>query len=136
MAEYSPHEAYRVLKKGGFFFEYNLGPEANKEIMEFFPERIERENFFFPHNAKGWKREVCEKLVDAGFSVESIEDYKEKERYKNVEELMGLIEMVPLVKDFDRIKDREAVETLAKRYWSKKGIQITWHYYILTARRF
>jgi hypothetical protein len=61
------------------------------------------------------------KLVDAGFSVESIEDYKEKERYKNVEELMGLIETVPLVKDFDRIKDREAVETLAKRYWSKKG---------------
>jgi SAM-dependent methyltransferase len=82
LAEYSPQEAYRVLKKGGFFFEYNLGPEANKEIMEFFPERIERENFFFPHNAKGWKREVSEKLVDAGFSVESIEDYKEKERYK------------------------------------------------------
>jgi len=79
------------------------------------------------------KKEVCEKVVDAGFLVESIEDYKEKEHYKNVEELMNLIEMVPLVKNFDRIKDRETVEKLAKRYRSKKGIQITWHYYILTA---
>jgi ubiquinone/menaquinone biosynthesis C-methylase UbiE len=62
LAEYSPQEANRVLKKGGFFFEYNLGSEANKGIMEFFPERIERENFFFPHDTKGWKREVCENL--------------------------------------------------------------------------
>jgi SAM-dependent methyltransferase len=131
LAEYSPEEAYRVLKKGGFFFEYDLGPEANKEIAEFFPDRIEKENFFSPSNFREWKREVCEKVVDAGFLVES-----EKEYYKNVEELMNLIEMVPLIKDFDRERDRETVEALAKRCWSKRGIQITWHYYILTARRF
>jgi ubiquinone/menaquinone biosynthesis C-methylase UbiE len=136
LAEYSPEEAYRVLKKGGFFFEYDLGPEANKEIAEFFQDRIEEENFFSPSNFREWKQEVCEKVVDAGFLVESVEDYKEKEYYKNVEKLMNLIEMVPLVKNFDRERDRKTVEALAKRYWSKRGIQITWHYYILTARRF
>jgi hypothetical protein len=57
-----------------------------------------------------------------GLSVESIDDYKEIEYYQSVEELMGLIEMVPLVKNFDREKDKETVEALAKRYLSKKGI--------------
>jgi len=46
LAEYSPQEAHRVLKRGGFF-EYNLGPDANKEIIEFFPGRIERK-FLLP----------------------------------------------------------------------------------------
>jgi hypothetical protein len=53
--------------------------------------------------------------------VESIDDYKEIEYYQSVEELMGLIEMVPLVKNFDREKDKETVEALAKRYLSKRG---------------
>jgi ubiquinone/menaquinone biosynthesis C-methylase UbiE len=136
LADYSPQEVYRVLKREGFFFEYGLGPEANKELVEFFQGRIEKENFFFPSNFEEWKKEVCEKVADVGFLVESIDDYKEREYYRNVEELMNLIEMVPLVKNFDREKDKETVETLAKRYWSKKGIQITWHYYILIARRF
>jgi ubiquinone/menaquinone biosynthesis C-methylase UbiE len=114
LAEYSPEEAYRVLRKEGFFFEYDLGPEANKEIAEFFQDRIEEENFFSPSNFREWKQEVCEKVVDAGFLVESIEDYKEKEYYKNVEELMNLIEMVPLVKNFSRERDKETVEALGK----------------------
>jgi ubiquinone/menaquinone biosynthesis C-methylase UbiE len=122
LAEYSPQEVHRVLKKGGFFFEYDLGPEANKEILEFFQGRIEKESFFFPNNLEEWKREVHEKVMAGGLSVESIDDYKEIEYYQSVEELMGLIEMVPLVKNFDREKDKETVEALAKRYLSKKGI--------------
>lgn len=34
LAEYSPEEAYRVLRRAGTFFEYELGPEANKEIRD------------------------------------------------------------------------------------------------------
>lgn len=135
LAEYSPLEAYRVLKSGGYFFEYGLGPAANREVVEFFRERIERESFFFPKNLKEWKQEVCEKNEDAGFTVESIEDFMEKEHYRSIEEFMNLIEMVPLVKSFDREKDRETVESLARRYLCKRGIRITWHYYILKARK-
>lgn len=135
LAEYSPEEVYRVLKRGGFFFEYELGPEANKEIMEFFPGRIEEENFFFPKNIENWKKEVCEKIANAGLLIESINNYKEKNYYQSVEELMNLIEIVPLVKNFDRVKDKEVVEKLAEKYWRKQGIGTTWHYYILTARR-
>lgn len=135
LAEYSPDEVCRVLKVGGLFFEYELGPEANKEIMEFFSGRIEEENFFFPKNVEKWKNEVCEKVANAGLLVENIEDHKEKNYYQSVEALMNLIEMVPLVKNFDRVKDKEVVGKLAEKYREKQGIGITWHYYILTARR-
>jgi len=135
LAEYSPQEAYRVLRKKGYFFEYGLGPEADKEILEFFPERIENENFFFPKNLTKWKQEVCEEYKDTSFVINSIEDYKEKEYYKNEDELMDLIEMVPLVKNFDREKDRKKISQLAEKYREKKGIKITWHYCIIQARR-
>ena len=42
LAEYSAEEVCRILKTGGFFLEYGLGPDASREIAEFFQERIER----------------------------------------------------------------------------------------------
>ena len=135
LAEFSPEEVYRVLKKGGYFLEYEVGPEANKEIVEFFPDRIEKDNFFIPECLSTWKEEVVQKIKNVGFIVESIEDYREKEYYSSEEELMDLIEMVPLVKDFNRKKDRERISELAEKYKEKNGIKITWHYYIMEARR-
>lgn len=135
LAEYSPQEAYRVLRKDRYFFEYGLGPEADKEIREFFSDRIEKENFFFPKNMKEWKREVCKRIKDAGFVVDEIKDYKENEYYQSEDELMDLIEMVPLVRQFDREKDSGKINELAERYSEKNGIRITWHYYIAEARR-
>lgn len=135
LAEYSPQEAYRVLKREGIFFECSLGPEADKEIVEFFPERIEPENFFFPDNLKEWKQEVTEPIEKTGFVVSEVQDYKENDYYGSEDELMDLIEMVPLVKDFDRKKDRMLVKRLAEKYGGNRGIRITWHYYVLVARR-
>lgn len=135
LAEYSPREACRVLKKRGYFLEYGLGPEANKEIVEFFPDRIEKENFFLPRRFDEWKEKVCEPVEGTGFVVDNIEDYKEDEYYKGVEELADLIEMVPLVRDFDRERDSLRISELAEKYRDKKGIRITWHYYIMEARR-
>ncbi len=134
LANYSPQEAYRVLRRQGCFLEYSLGPEAGREIKEFFPERIEKENFFFPKNLREWKQEVCEHIIEAGFIVSSIRDYKEEEYHKNEKDLMDYIEMVPLVMNFDRKKDRKKIRELAEKYGSKKGIKTTWHYYILMAR--
>jgi ubiquinone/menaquinone biosynthesis C-methylase UbiE len=134
LADYSPREAYRVLRRKGYFLECGLGPEAAKEIKEFFPERIEKENFFFPKDLRKWKQEVSEGIVEAGFTVSDVEDYKESNYYENEEELMDLIEMVPLVKNFNRKKDRKKISELAEKYGSKKGVKITWHYYILMAR--
>lgn len=135
LAEYSPQEAHRVLKKGGIFFECSLGPEADKEIVEFFPERIEPENFFFPKNLKEWKQEVTEPIKKTGFTVSEVQDYKEDDYYGSEDELMDLIEMVPLVKDFDRKEDRMLVKRLADKYGDNSGIRITWHYYVLAATR-
>jgi ubiquinone/menaquinone biosynthesis C-methylase UbiE len=135
LADYSQKEAYRVLRRRGYFFEYGLGPDADKEIKEFFPERIEEENFFFPKDLKKWKQEVSEDIVEAGFTVSDIDDYKEANYHENEEELMDLIEMVPLVRKFDRKKDREKIKGLTEKYGSKKGVKTTWHYYILMARK-
>lgn len=135
LADYSPKEVYRVLRRNGYFFEYSLGPEANKEILEFFPNRIEKENFFFPKSLKEWKEEVCKDIKNAGFIVNSIEDFKEGGYYQSEEELMNLIEMVPLVRKFDREEDRKRINELAEKYKERRGIKITWHYYIMEARR-
>jgi len=135
LAEYSPKEVYRVLKSGGYFFEYGVGPEADKEIVEFFPDRIEKENFFFPRRLEEWKAEVCEDIKNVGLVVVDIEEHKENDYYQNEEEIMNLIEMVPLVKNFDREKDKRVIDKLVEKNKEKKGIKITWHYYILEARR-
>jgi len=135
LAEYSPGEVYRVLGERGYFFEYGLGPDANKEIVEFFPKRIEKENFFFPKNLGEWKGEVCKDIEDYDFVVYTIEDFKEDEYYQSEEDLMNLIEMVPLVRNFDRKKDKNRINGLAEKYKEKRGIKITWHYYIIEARR-
>jgi len=135
LADYSQREAYRILRRRGYFLECSLGPDADKEIKEFFPERIERENFFFPRDLRTWKQEVCEDIGEAGFTVSAIDDYEEANYYETEEELMNLIEMVPLVREFDREKDGDRIRELAEKYGSKKGVKITWHYYILMARK-
>jgi SAM-dependent methyltransferase len=136
LALYSLKDAYRVLKKRGIFLEFGLGPEADKEILEFFPERIETENFFFPKDLKEWKQEVSEPIERAGFIILDVREYKEIDFYESEDELMDLIEMVPLVKDFDRERDRTLVKNLAEKYKDADGmIRITWHYCIIMAAR-
>jgi ubiquinone/menaquinone biosynthesis C-methylase UbiE len=124
LAEYSPQEAYRVLKKRGFFFEYGLGSQADKENLEFFPERIETGNFF-PRDSKGLKQEVSEPVEKTGFIISDVQDYKENDYYSSEDEIMDLIEIVPLVKDFDRKKDRKLVKRLAEKYRENGGIRVT-----------
>jgi ubiquinone/menaquinone biosynthesis C-methylase UbiE len=135
LAEHSVHEVYRVVREGGYFLEYGLGPAADKEIKEFFPDRIEVGSFCIPGVMEKWKEEVCQEVVEAGFTVGNVEDYREETHFRNVEELMDTIEMVPLVKDFDRDKDREIVNALAEKYAAETGITTTWHYYVLEARK-
>lgn len=59
----------------------------------------------------------------------------ENDYYEDENELMNLIEMVPLVKEFDRIKDRRTVRELTENYEESKGIRISWHYYVVVARK-
>jgi ubiquinone/menaquinone biosynthesis C-methylase UbiE len=135
LADYSPQEAYRILKTDGFFLEYGLGPNASKEIAEFFKERIERSSFFFPRNPKRWKREASQHVVEAGFTILSMKDYLKNRYYEDENALMNLIEMVPLVKDFDRVGDRRTIQELAKKYKKDQGIRDTWHYYVIVATK-
>ncbi|MEM1587309.1 MAG: hypothetical protein QXX99_06570 [Candidatus Bathyarchaeia archaeon] len=107
-----------------------------RRLQNFSKEELKKKVSSFLIILESGRKKYVKKVVGAGFLIEGVDDYKEREYYQNIEELMDLIEMVPLVKNFDGEKDRETVENLAKRYWTKQGIQITWHYYILTARRF
>jgi ubiquinone/menaquinone biosynthesis C-methylase UbiE len=42
LAEYSPQEVHRVLKKGGFFFEYDLGQRLTRKFWNSFKEELKR----------------------------------------------------------------------------------------------
>ncbi|MHA2433927.1 MAG: hypothetical protein ACXADO_11915, partial [Candidatus Thorarchaeota archaeon] len=59
----------------------------------------------------------------------------ETELYQSTTELKDLIEMVPLVQDFDRKRDAARIDDLKRRHGAKNGIPITWHYYIMEAKR-
>jgi ubiquinone/menaquinone biosynthesis C-methylase UbiE len=135
LAEYSPQEAYRILKTEGFFLEYGLGPHASEEIVEFFRERIEKSSFFFPRNPKKWKKEASQHVVEAGFRILSMKDYMENRYYEDENALMNLIEMVPLVKDFDRVGDGRTIQELAKKYKKDQGIRVALHYYVIVATK-
>lgn len=135
LAAFAPAEVYRVLRPGGSFFECGLGPESDKEIREFFPTRIIKENFFLPQHPDRWRDEICIPDQQTGFAVDEITDHKQYNYYQGVDGIMDLIEMVPLVDNFDRITDRPTVERLVEKHDTTSGVRITWHYYIIHARR-
>lgn len=105
-----------------------------RRLLSFSQIGLRKTIFFIPECLSTWKEEVVQKIKNVGFIVESMEDYKEKEYYSE-EEVMDLIEMVPLVRDFNRKKDRKRISELAEKHKEKNGIKITWHYYIVEARR-
>ncbi len=135
LSPYSADEIYRTLRRNGSFLEYGLGPEANKEVTEFFPDRLCMDGFAIYQDRERWLMEVGKNLERAGLDIISVEEFKEAEYYSDSEELMDLIEMVPLVRDFNRLRDEKIVNKLAQEYEETEGIRITWHYYILEAGR-
>jgi ubiquinone/menaquinone biosynthesis C-methylase UbiE len=130
LASYSLAEVYRVLTLNGFFIEYGLGPEANKEIKNIFPTRINKDAFFFP-KTKNWKKEVIQK-IEKKFSILHFQEYKQTEYY-TISRALDLIEMVPLVNNFNREKDKTIITRIAHK--NSNLIKTTWHYYIVEAQR-
>ena len=135
LAEYAPAEAYRVLGKGGLFFECGLGPESDKEIREFFSNRIIEENFCLPKYLNRWHDEITAPVEQTGFVIDEVTEHKQYDFYDDVNGVMDLIEMVPLVENFDRDMDRPTVEKLAEKHGTTRGVRVTWHYYIIHAHR-
>jgi SAM-dependent methyltransferase len=135
LAEYAPAEAYRVLRKGGLFFECGLGPESDKEIREFFPNRIIEENFCLPKHPNRWHDEIAAPVEETGFAIDEVTEHKQYSFYDGIDGVMDLIEMVPLVENFNRGTDRPIVEKLIEKHNTTSGVRITWHYYIIHARR-
>jgi ubiquinone/menaquinone biosynthesis C-methylase UbiE len=135
LAVFSPAESHRVLKPGGYFFECGLGPESDKEIREFFSTRIITENFCLPQHPARWRDDICTPVQQTGFMVDEVTTHKKYNYYQGIEGIMDLIEMVPLVENFDRVTDRSTVEKLVEKHGTIRGVRITWHYYIIHARR-
>jgi len=133
LAECSLSEIRRVLKNGAVFLQFGLGPENEKEILNLFPERYEKDTFFIPKKPEQWKNEVLNGIRKIGFAKIGLDDYEEISYYPSIEEIMDLIEMVPLVEDFDGEKDKGTLERLLRNREDGKGVQITYHFTILEA---
>jgi len=69
LAEYSPKEAYRVLKPGTYFFRYGLRPKARKEARKFFPNRIDKGVYPLSQKSKELENEGCKDIKRIGFIV-------------------------------------------------------------------
>jgi SAM-dependent methyltransferase len=135
LADFDASEVSRVLRPGGVFLEYGLGPDSDREFREFFPDRVDLENFFVQRNEASWKTEIAARLDGSGLAVSAIKDFHETTRLASVDDLLDYIEMIPLLLNFDRSRDRSAVEAFAKRYGDGNSAAVTWNYYVLISTK-
>jgi len=135
LAACSMSDIHRVLKSGGVFYQFGLGPQNHIELLNLFPDRYEKDAFFVPETPERWRSEVIDEKRGCGFSDVRLSDFKGLAYYPSVEDIMDLIEMVPLVKEFDREKDRGKLEESSRCRGDRKRIPLTYHYTIVEMRK-
>lgn len=111
LADFTPTELSRVLKRKGFFFEFGLGPLDSREIAEVFRGRFLEA--YDPVLDSTYLSDRTELLQHSGLATKRLEVIHYIE-YLTHEQLEDVIEMVPLVKDFSRDKDANLINDLAR----------------------
>jgi len=132
LAPHSIKEAYRVLKKNGWYIFRACGPyNCWKEAHEIFGKRA------LPFAmAEWWKTSFgrLEKLKQRGFK-EVYEMFFLVQKYYTLEQIIKELTFNPIVKDFNPEKDISKLKELEKKYRTQKGIKITADPLILFGRK-
>lgn len=123
-------EIYRLLKKGGYFVEIEIGEKDVQKIKEVFGRG---------QDFGDWKESRLKKhkkeLKDAGFKVIFSQEYVYNEYYKAEKDLVTFLEGVPIFEDFDVKKDKKYLEEYVKLYKTKKGIKLPRHRIVSVAQK-
>ena len=122
LAPHSIKEAYRVLKKGGWYILRACGRfNCWKEVHEVFGKRA------LPFVRAEWWRTTfsrLEKLRSRGFR-EVYEMSFLVNKYYTFEQVVKEMTFNPIVEDFNLEKDYGKLKELERRFKTKKGIRIT-----------
>ena len=132
LAPHSIREAYRVLKRGGWYIHRACGEyNCRKEIHEVFGDRA------LPYAEASWWRTTSgrlERYKKRGFS-QVYEISFHVRRYYTLDQIIMEMRFNPIVRDFDPEKDRSKLEELKRRYGTEKGIRITGYPLIIFAQK-
>lgn len=112
----------RLLKPGGYFLDIDIGEKDTQGIKEIFGRG---------QNYGKWNESVLIKNKEAsqkeGFEVIYAKDFEYNEYYPSYEDLNVFLQGVPIFEDYDPVKDKKYLEEYAKKYQSKKGINLPRH---------
>lgn len=111
LSEYLPEELARVLRPGGYFIEYGLGPLDSAEIAQAFGERYACE--YVPVHPDRWLQQRTDALSTARMGTLSFHIIEGID-YLTRTQLVESIEMVPLVEPFSPATDAPLLDRMAK----------------------
>ena len=110
-ADFDPAEVARVLRPGGCFVEWGLGPRDSEDLALAFGPRFACE--YAPHDVEGWYAAREAALREHGLLTLSLE-LAIGDDFLDREQLEDSIEMVPLVEPFSRTLDAAVLDGLRR----------------------
>ena len=132
LAPHSIKEAYRVLKKGGWYIHRACG-EYNcwKEVHEVFGERA------LPYaRADWWKTSIRRLERYAWYGFETVYEMAFLiKKYYTLDQIVKEMLFNPIVKDFDPERDKPKLKELERKYKTGKRIRITGDPLIIFGKR-
>ncbi len=123
-------EYFRLLKKGGYYLEIDIGEKDTMELKQVFGRG---QNYGKWNNSQ--KEKDIKDLKEAGFKIIFAQDYKYNEYYKTINDLDLFLQGVPIFTDFDSVKDMKKLEEYCQKFTTPKGIDLPRHRVVIVAQK-
>lgn len=117
-------EYNRLLKKGGYYIEIDIGEKDAQELKEVFGRG---------QGFNKWKEEKTqfqkniEEMKNTGFEVIFAKDYYCNEFYKSIDDLDLFLQGVPIFEDYGLKNDKKLLKEYVSKFQTDKGINLPRH---------
>ena len=111
-------EAFRVLKKSGYFISQDIDKKDCWELKQIF----NRGQCF--DNKIPVKEKTLKQILKLGFSKIEVLNFTQTEYYKTKEDLIFLLTHTPILNGFDEVEDNEKLNEYIKKFSTPRGIQL------------
>ena len=123
-------ESYRLLKRGCFLVQIDIGEKDCQEIKEIFG----RGQGFGKWNTSKLEKDR-KALTKVGFKMIYAQDFFYTEYYPTYEDLDLFLQGVPIFEDFDSEKDKRLLGVYVARFKTEKGIKFPRHRVVILAQK-